>query len=71
MDEMKIASGFMQGTLSRIIRKLVLKKLGIEPNLKFEDPISVKFDGEKATVHLNVTASLSKEDLSKLLKDLV
>ncbi len=71
MDEMKIASGFMQGTLSRIIRKLILKKLGIELDLKFEDPISVRFDGEKALLHLNVTASLSKEDLSKLLKDFV
>lgn len=70
MDEMKIASGFVQGVIVRIVRKLVFKKLGIEPDLKFEDPVSVRFDGEKATLHLNVTAGLSKEDLSKLLKDL-
>ncbi len=71
MDEMKIASGFMQGLLTKIIGKVVAKKFGIGLNLKFDDPISVKFDGEQATVHLNVTANLSKEDLSKLLKDLV
>lgn len=71
MDEMKIASGFTQGLLAKIIGKVVAKKLGIGLNLKFDDPISVKFDGERAAVHLNVTANLSKEDLSKLLKDLV
>ena len=71
MDEMKIASGFMQGTIARIVRKLVFKKLGVEPNFKFEDPAIVRFDGEKFIVHLNATVTLSKEDLSKLLKDLV
>lgn len=71
MDEMKIASGFMQGTLIRIIRKWLFKKLGIEIGLKFDDAISVKFDGEKATLHVSVTADMSKDDLSKLLKDLV
>ena len=71
MDEMKIASGFMQGMLTRIVKKLVSKKLGVEPDLKFDDPISIRFDGQQAVAHLNVTVSLSKDDLSKLLKDLV
>lgn len=71
MDEMKIASGFMQNLIVKIINKVVSKKLGVNLGLRFNDPLSVKFDGEQATVHLNVTANLSKEDLSKLLKDLV
>jgi hypothetical protein len=71
MDEVKIGSGFIQGILTKIIAKAVAKKLGVNLNLNFNDPITVKFDGEQAIVHLNANAKLSKEDLGKLVKDLV
>lgn len=71
MDEMVIASSFMQNTITRILTKIVAKKLGINLSLlKFDDPVSLRFDGEEATVHVSVTAKLPKEDLSKLLKDI-
>lgn len=71
MDEVKIQTGFVQGIITKIIRKIVAKKLGVDLGIMFNEPISVKFDGENANVHLNVSAALSKDDLSKLLKDLV
>lgn len=71
MDELKIGSGFIQGILTRIIIKAVAKKLGVKLNLNFNDPLSVTFDGENALVHLNLNAKMSKEDLNKLVKDLV
>ena len=71
MDEVKIETGFMQGILSKIIAKAVSKKLGVNLNLKFINPIEVKFDGNQAVVNLNINAKLSKEDLAKLVKDLV
>lgn len=71
MDELKIGSGFMQGILIRIIAKEVSKKLGVKLNLNFNDPLSVTFDGENVLVHLNLNAKMSKEDLNKLVKDLV
>lgn len=71
MDEMRISSEFMQGLLAKIVRKIVTKKLGIGLDLMFDDPIGIMFDGEEATLSLNLTATLSKEDLMKLLKDLV
>lgn len=71
MDEVKIQTGFVQGIITKLIRKIVAKKLGVDLGIMFNEPISVKFDGENANVRLSVTAALSKDDLSKLLKDLV
>lgn len=71
MDEMRIASEFMQGIIAKVVSKIMTKKLGVGLNLKFNDPIFVKFDGDQAIVNLNVMAKMSKDDLSKLLKDLV
>ena len=71
MDEVKIQSGFVQGIITKIIRKILAKKLDVDLGIVFNEPIYVKFDGENANVHLNVSAALSKDDLSKLLKDLV
>lgn len=71
MDEVRIQTGFVQGIITKLIRKIVAKKLGVDLGIMFNEPISIKFDGENANVHLNVSAALSKDDLSKLLKDLV
>jgi len=71
MDEMRIETGFMQGILARIVTKAMSKKIGVNLNLNFNDPISVQFDGEQAVIHLNVNAKLSKQDLARLVKDLV
>jgi len=71
MDEVKIQTGFVQGIITKLVRKIVAKKLGVDLGITFNEPISVKFDGENANVRLSVTAALSKDDLSKLLKDLV
>ena len=71
MDEMKIGSKYMQGILTKVIHKVVKKKLGVDAELQFNDPITVTFDGEKAHLHLNADATLDKTDLDKLLKDLI
>ena len=71
MDQMIIETGFVQSILARIVTKAASKKLGVNLSLNFNDPISVQFDGEQALLHLNVNAKMSKEDLGKLVKDLV
>ena len=68
MDEMRIESKYLQGVVSRIIRSVIRKRLGIEAEVLFNDPIKVTYDGEKANVHLNLNATLGKDDLDKLLK---
>ena len=71
MDQMIIETGFVQSSLARVVKKAVSKIIGVNLDLNFNDPISVQFDGEQALVHLNVNAKMSKEDLGKLVKDLV
>ena len=56
---------------SKIIKSVIRKKLGVEADVQFNDPISVTFDGENANVHVNVNATLGRDDLDKLLKDLI
>lgn len=71
MDEMVIRSEFTKGIITKIITKTIKDKLGITPEIIFNNPISVKKDGGSVEVHLNIDASVSVDDLSKLLKDLV
>ena len=71
MDEMHIGSKYLQGIISKIVKSVIRKKLGVEADVQFNDPISVTFDGENANVHVNVNATLGRDDLDKLLKDLI
>ena len=70
MDEMRISTKFMQGIITKIIRKMVNKKLGVDPEVLFNSPIELKFDGDSASLHVDFTATISKNDISKILKDL-
>lgn len=71
MDEVNIRSGFMQNLIVKIIKKAVKQKTGYNPELQFNDPIQLIFDGDKVRVHLNLDAELRKEDLQDMLKNLV
>lgn len=71
MDEVNIKSNFIQGIIIKIIKKVIKQKTGLNLELGFIEPIHVIFDGDKAKIHLNIDAELGKEDLQKLLKDLV
>ena len=71
MDEVNIKTGFMQAIIAKIIKKVIKQKTGYDPNLMFNDPIQMIFDGDKIKVHLNFDAELRKEDLQRILKDLV
>ena len=71
MDEMNIRTGFIQGLVTKLIKKIIKQKTGYTPELWFNDPIQVSFDGDKVKIHLNLDAELGKDDLQKILKDLV
>lgn len=71
MDEVNIETGFMQWIIAKIIKKVIKQKTGYDPNLTFNDPIQMIFDDNKIKVHLNFDAELRKEDLQRILKDLV
>lgn len=71
MDEMRVSTKFMQNIVSKILRKVIGKKLGCDPAITFNSPIEFKFDEENAQIHVDITASMTKEDISKLLKDFI
>jgi hypothetical protein len=67
MDELKIVSGFTKGILSKLVRMLLRKKIGYDIDIQLND-VKATIIEEKAKVHLDLDAELSKEELTKLLK---
>ena len=71
MDEINIRTGFFQGIIVKVIKKAIRQKTGYNPELRFNDPIQVNFDGDKVKAHLNLDIEFGKDDLQRILKDLV
>ena len=71
MDEMIIRSEFVKNITSKLIMKALKNKLGVSPNVIFKDLIQFQKDENYADLDLNLHISMSIEDLSKLMKDLV
>lgn len=71
MDEVNIRSGLMQGAIAEALEKLVSQKTGFRPQIQFRDPIQIRYDGDKASIHLSVDAELGRKDLEELLQKLI
>ena len=71
MDEMNIRSAFLQDAAANMIEKVISQKIGARPEIQFNDPIQMSYDGDKAKGHLNFDVELKKEDLEMLIKKLV
>ena len=67
MDNMYIRLPLIKRILSKIIERAIRKKLGYSVDICLNEVI-VTFDGEKAHVHLNADADMSKEELAKIIK---
>ena len=70
MDEMNIRSGFLQDAIANMIEKIISQKTGYRPEIQFNDPIRMNYDGDIAKLHLNIDVELKREDLETLLKKL-
>lgn len=64
---MNIGSVFMKKLIAKVIGRVIRKKLGCDVDICLNEVI-VTFDGEKAHVHLNADADMSKEELTKIIK---
>lgn len=71
MDEMVIQSDFIKNVLAKLILKMMKAKFGVSPTIIFKEPIRIQKDEEFADLDLDIHVSMSVEDLSKLLKDLI
>ncbi len=71
MDEVNIRSNLMQNAIAGIIQRVVRQKTGYHPQIRFNDPIHITYDGDRAKVHMNIDAELEKEDLEALIRKLM
>ena len=70
MDTVNISSSLLQNAIAGLLEKLIRQKAGVHPQLRFNDPIQISYDGDRARVHLNIDADLEKNDLEALLRKL-
>lgn len=71
MDEMKIQTRFIQSIIENVIQKELKKKLGYDIDVQFTQPIRVTFDDKDLNVNVSVEASIPKEAISKIIKDII
>lgn len=68
MDLMKISSGFLRGIVSKLIKRAVKKK-GYNADIVLNE-FAAKFENGEATIHLNLDAKMSQDELTKILKEI-
>ena len=71
MDELKIglSTKLMRGIVSKLISKLVQKKLGYKVDIQLNG-VEVEMRDEKIHLHLNVDADLNKDDFVEIIKSI-
>ncbi len=66
MDELKIRTDFMKGIISRVIRKILRKKLGEEISIIIDD-IDLVVGNEVTRIHIDVKATAPNSVVKKLI----
>lgn len=71
MDELKIgiSTKLMRGIVSKLVSKLVQKKLGYKVDIQLNG-VEVEMTDEKVHLHLNVDADLDKGDFIEIIKSI-
>lgn len=67
MDEMTIKSSFMRAIISKLLNRIVKKDLGYDANIILNG-LTVRITDEKAYVHVDADATVSKDELTKILQ---
>lgn len=69
MDEMKIklSTNFMRGLVSKLISKMIYKKLGYKIDIQLND-LDVSTNNGNVFVKLNVEANLKSDELTRIVK---
>lgn len=63
---MKITSAFTTNIISKLLKTVIRQKLGCNVNVLLNE-ICISIDDGNATVHLNMDATLNKEELVQIL----
>lgn len=69
MDEMKIklSTNFMRGLVSKLISKMIYKKLGYKIDIQLND-LDVNTNNGNVFVKLNAEANLKSDELTRIVK---
>ena len=67
MDELRISTKFMRGIVSKLLSKMLYKKLGYKIDIQLND-INVKVDEGVTRIHLNADAEMENNEFKKFLK---
>ena len=67
LDMINIKNSFMKGVISTVISKMI-KKNGINLDLNLEG-LEIKFEEDKAKIHLEIDGEMSKDELMRLVKE--
>ena len=67
MDEMTIKSRFTRTIISKLLDWMVKKNLGYDANIILNG-LTVRITDEKAYVHMDADATVSKDELTKILQ---
>lgn len=67
MDEMKVTSKFMTGLISKVLTKMLKRKLGCDITICLNE-IKVSVVDGKTHAHLDADCDIPKEELLKLMK---
>ena len=67
MDEMKINvnTSFMQGMLSKLLAKMVSKKIGFKPEIELNE-LNVELKNGKLNFHLSLNGSIDEKAFAKI-----
>ena len=68
MDEMRIVTKFTKRIISKMLRKIIRKKIGYDVDIQLNDLI-VTIDNERVKLHIDVNAELDKDEFTKILKN--
>lgn len=71
MDELKVklSTKFMRGIISKLISRLIFKKMGYEVCVRINE-IEVDTRGDIIHIHANVDAELDKIELATIINDI-
>ena len=67
MDEMTIKSSFMRAIISKLLERMIKKNFGYGANIILNG-FAVRITDEKAYVHVDADATVSKDELTKILQ---
>ncbi len=70
MDQMILESKFMQTIISKILKKIVKKKIGYDIDIQITELQVFNFD-DKARIILGATTDIQRDELNNILKGVI